>query len=180
VDPIDGTRSFIAGRPEFTLSLGLVEDGEPVVGVVYNPARDEMYYATRGAGAGLGLADGSVERLSASTRGAEGRITLFASRSETAAGGLEGMRGGWNVQPVGSTAYKLAYVAAGRGEAFLSRGPKSEWDVCAGVLLVAEAGGRVTDIRGRLPGFNRSDPFVRGVIAANPALHEVLRRQKWQ
>jgi myo-inositol-1(or 4)-monophosphatase len=175
VDPIDGTRSFIARRPEFSLSIGLVDNGVPVAGVVFNPARDELFHAVRGGGAFVALGGGRAEPLRVSARGVGGRATLLASRSEVAAGEFDDLRAAWDIQPVGSTAYKLARVAAGRGGAFLSRGPKSEWDVCAGILLVSEAGGLATDARGRLRDFNAVDPYVHGILAANAALHRALQ-----
>jgi myo-inositol-1(or 4)-monophosphatase len=169
VDPIDGTRSFIAGRPDFTVSVGLAVDGDVVLGVVYNPARDELFCAVRGAGARLETPAGRATlRL-----GAHAAVTLLASRTEIAAGEIQPIASGWAVEGVGSTAYKLALVARNRG-AFVSRGQKMEWDVCAGALLVAEAGGRVTDGRGAELAFNRPDPNVRGIAAADASLHEEL------
>ena len=174
VDPIDGTTSFIAELPDFAISVGLVEDGVPTVGVVYNPARDEMYYAARGAGAFISRGGAAAEDLRVSMRQVEGQGTMLASRSEIAAGELDPFRGDWRIEPAGSTAYKLAGVAAGNGEAFVSRGPKSEWDICAGVLLVSEAGGRVTDLDGAAPQFNREDPYVHGILATNGVLHDAV------
>ena len=78
------------------------------------------------------------------------------------------------MRPTGSTAYKLARLAAGAGDVFLSRGPKSEWDVCAGGLLVEEAGGRATDLTGGDLGYNRPDPHVDGILATNGRLHAYL------
>jgi myo-inositol-1(or 4)-monophosphatase len=174
VDPIDGTRSFIAGRPEFAISIGLVEDGAVVLGVVYNPVRDRLYRAVRGAGAYLARDGGPGERLLVSSR--PERARMLASRSEIAAGEFDPFDE-WTVEPVGSTAYKLARVAAGHGEAFVSRGPKSEWDICAGVLLVAEAGGRATDLDGGEPRFNGRDPYVHGIVATNAVQHDALLRR---
>jgi myo-inositol-1(or 4)-monophosphatase len=169
VDPIDGTRSFIDGRPDFTVSVGLAVDGAVALGVVYNPARDELFCAVRGAGARLETAAGPATlRLSS-----HGAVTLLASRTEIAGGEIQPLAGDWAVEGVGSTAYKLAQVARDRG-AFISRGPKNEWDVCAGALLVAEAGGRVTDACGAELTFNRTDPNVRGIVAADASLHEEL------
>ena len=173
VDPIDGTRSFIAGRPEFAISVGLAEHGAAVVGVVYNPAREELFWAIRGAGAYVRHGSGAAERLCVSERHPGERLVMLASRSDIAAGELDPLQG-WLVEPLGSTAYKLAGVAWGRGESFLSRGPKSEWDVCAGVLLVQEAGGRVTDVAGREPRFNSDPPCMLGLVATNGILHDTL------
>jgi myo-inositol-1(or 4)-monophosphatase len=168
VDPIDGTRSFIAGRPEFSLSIGLAVDGAVVVGVVYNPATDELFHATRGGGAWLSRGGAAAQPLRVRRPGP--RATMLASRSEIAAGHFERFPQ-YVVEPLGSTAYKLARVAAGQADVFLSRGPKAEWDVSAGVLLVMEAGGRATDLRGATRVYNQPDPAMRGVIAAGPELH---------
>jgi myo-inositol-1(or 4)-monophosphatase len=176
VDPIDGTRSFIAARPEFSISVALVDSGSVVLGVVYNPATDELFHATRGDGTFLSRAGALAAAVRVSQRragGAAGRATLLASRSEIQAGELEPFTG-YMVQRVGSTAYKLALVAAGEGDVYVSRGPKSEWDICAGVLLVTEAGGRATDARGRDPVFNRAEPRVDGVLAAGEYWHAQL------
>lgn len=178
VDPLDGTRSFIAGYREFTVSVALVEDGESVVGVIYNPARDEVYWATRGGGAyrarhwAGGPAGGTVMSVADPP---EGRTpALLASRSEIAAEEFTTFSADWHIRPCGSTAYKLAGVACGAGDAFISRGPKSEWDVAAGSLIVAEAGGRATDLRGQPLRYNRPDPRVHGVVAAPTRLHGEL------
>lgn len=188
VDPIDGTRSYIAGRPEFAISIGLAERGVAVVGVVYNPATAELFWAVRGGGAYLTRARDrdrastmpatwwieSAQRLAVTDRSLDDQMVLFASRSEIAAGEFDPFHGGWRIEPVGSTAYKLARIAAGDGDVFLSRGPKSEWDICAGALLVEEAGGRVTDLEGRTVDYNRPDPRVYGVLASNGGLHDYM------
>jgi myo-inositol-1(or 4)-monophosphatase len=175
VDPIDGTRSFIAGRPEFAISIGLVEDGAVLAGVVFNPALDTLYGATLGGGAFMEAPGSPQQRLAVAADG--GTPGLLASRSEIAAGEFDPIRDHFEIRPLGSTAYKLVLVAAGAAAAFLSRGPKSEWDVCAGALIVREAGGRVTDSAGAEPAFNRQDPAVDGIVASNGALHDDLLRR---
>lgn len=220
VDPIDGTRSFIAGRREFAVSIGLVEDGTALLGVVYNPSLDELYWAVRGRGAyaaahgrerdgieragtratttegeapivGTQDADGGSlaalcpVRLEVSGRPDVAGAVVLASRSEIAAGEFKpfqgelpsGARADWSIRPIGSTALKLARLAAAAGDVFLSRGPKSEWDVCAGALLVEEAGGRVTDLKGEALRYNRPDPYVHGILAANTRLHGAALEQ---
>lgn len=168
VDPIDGTRSYIAGRPEFAISIGLVENHRALLGVVYNPATDEMFVAVRGQGARWVNGDALRVRKNDTTR------ELVASRSEISGGELEPFVQNFEIVPTGSTAYKLAKVAAGAAEAFVSRGPKSEWDVCAGVLLVEEAGGRATDLRGREIIYNQPRTEVFGILATNSDLHGAL------
>ncbi|MEJ2215709.1 MAG: 3'(2'),5'-bisphosphate nucleotidase CysQ [Gemmatimonadota bacterium] len=176
VDPVDGTRSFVEGMPEFALSVGLAEDGVVVAGVVCNPAAGSLYWAIRGGGAYAVDLDGGTPRAARRLRvhrRRRGSPMLLASRHEMADGEFEPfVERGWRLHLSGSTAYKLARLAAGEGDVFLSRGPKSEWDVCAGDLLVTEAGGSVTDLRGRRFGYNRLDPAVYGVVATTAGLHE--------
>lgn len=191
VDPIDGTRSYIEGYPEFAISVGLVEGDRVVAGVVYNPAKGEMFTAIRGEGAHLLIRErgqnedggAAVDELAARRRGerlsvragtVEEQRVMLASRSEIAAGEFDPFHGGWRIQPVGSTAYKLARIAAGAGDVYLSRGPRSEWDLCAGELLVEEAGGRVTDVEGSALRYNRATPYVHGVLATNGRMHTQL------
>lgn len=174
VDPIDGTRSFIAGRPEFSISVALAEDGVARLGVVHNPATGEIFWALRGAGAFAGGeengADGGTPLRAEPAPGAE----LLASRSDLTAAWLQDVGRGWSLRPLGSTAYKLALVAAGRAAGYVTRGARSEWDLCAGALLIEEAGGAITDALGVGLAFNQASPHVHGVIAAAPALHAQL------
>jgi myo-inositol-1(or 4)-monophosphatase len=178
VDPLDGTRSFIGGYREFAVSVALVEGGEVALGVVYNPARDDLFWAIRGGGAYRvrhwrgGPFEG--QRLSLPPPDPRARGCVLASRTEIRRGELVPFQELWDVRPLGSTAYKLVVVAAGAGHAFVSRGPKSEWDVAAGGLVLEEAGGLVTDVRGDRLRYNRPDPYVHGVVAAHPAVHQEL------
>src|SRR5690606_5222703 len=95
VDPLDGTRSYIAGRPEFAVSIGLAEDGRAVLGVVYNPATGELFYAERGGGAWLETpARPAAVRRRVTTQSTEDQAVLLASRSEIAAGEFDPFRGG--------------------------------------------------------------------------------------
>lgn len=181
VDPLDGTRSFIEGYREFAVSVALSVAGEPMVGVVYNPACDDVYWAIRGAGAYRarhwtgGTADGRRLRI---VEPAAGRTpALLASRSEMRKEELLSFLGAWHVRPRGSTAYKLAGVASGAGDGYISRGPKSEWDVAAGGLIVEEAGGTVTDLKGKSLRCNRPAPSVYGVVAGAPGVHRALVEQ---
>ncbi len=179
VDPIDGTRSFIAGSPEFAISVGLALDGVPMLGVVLNPAAGEVYWAIRGAGAWRApVSGGSAQPIRVRTSSAP-RV-LVASKTEIRRGELEPVLDAlpapreWNLLGLGSTAWKLACVAGGGADAFLSRGPKSEWDVCAGALLVEMAGGTVTDAAGRPFRFNRLHSSVNGVLATTGGSHDSL------
>ena len=171
VDPLDGTKEFIKGVPEFCVAIALVDRGVPILGVTYNPIKREMYWAARGMGCHL-----NTRRVRVTRTRTLARATVLASRSETARGEWQVFHGRLKVSPTGSVAYKLAMVAAGRGDATFTRSPKSEWDIASGAALIAEAGGRITDIRGREIRFNRRDVRLEGLIADNGLLHAALLR----
>ena len=161
VDPLDGTREFVEGVAQYSVAIALVERGEPVLGVVHDPSTGVSYWAVRGGGAWRGDLPVRVR---------EGQVVL-ASRSEMEKGEFDEFQGRWEVRPVGSIALKLAMVAAGDAPATWSRGPKHEWDVCAGAVLVAEAGGIVTDAFGEPMRFNQPRPKVPGILAGAPSAH---------
>lgn len=170
VDPIDGTKEFIMGIPEFTISVALVEDGLPILAVIYNPDTKELYHAAKGEGFYF-----NEERHCASERTElSGATIIDASRSERKRGEFAPFEDDMTIRTMGSVAYKLARVAAGQCDATWSRGPKNEWDICAGVLLVQEAGGVAVDLSNRPMTFNQSHPKVNGIIADNGHLHEAV------
>ncbi|MDA0336257.1 MAG: 3'(2'),5'-bisphosphate nucleotidase CysQ [bacterium] len=167
VDPIDGTKEFLTGIPEFAVSIALVTGGVPVLGVIYNPARDELYAAIQGGGTFL-----NGKRVFCSETTQLQAATVIVSRSEDARGEIDPLREHLaEVCPVGSVAYKLAVVAAGAADLNVSVQAKNEWDVCAGDLLVREAGGRMVDLNGEVRRYNQLDPLIRGGLAAG---NEVL------
>lgn len=160
VDPIDGTKEFVSGIPEYAVSVALVEYGLPVLAVVYNPATEEMFAAAKGQGAWLnGEAINAEHALTA-------KPVLLASRSEIRRGEFEPFEPFAEIRPCGSIAYKLALVAAGMADATFSLGPKNEWDIAAGVLLVSESGGNVTNRSGAPFTFNQRSTLVDGIVAA--------------
>lgn len=149
VDPLDGTKNFARGYPAFAVSVAAVDDAGPVVGVVFDPLRDELFVAERGHGAscnGRPLTAALTDRLDtclvatgfpSATRHPSAEMTPFLAVSTRTQG----------LRRSGSSALDLAYVAAGRVDAFWDLG-LSPWDLAAGTLLVAEAGGRVSTIAG--------------------------------
>ncbi len=165
VDPIDGTKEFLSGIPEFVVSVALVADGVPVVGVIYNPSRGELYSAVQGGGTFL---NGKRVFCTDTTRLEE--ATVIVSRSEDARGEIDPLRQHLKeIHPIGSVAYKLAVVAAGGADLNVSVQPKNEWDVCAGDLLVREAGGHMVDLNGAVRRYNQADPLIGGGLAAGNA-----------
>lgn len=168
VDPIDGTRAFLKGRPEFTVAAALVVAGAPCSGVVYNPATEELFEAWRGGGSRL---NGRAIRVAPP---GDGLLKLLASRRT-----FEKHR--WITEldhaefaAVNSIAYRLSLVACGRYHATVSLSAKSDWDLAAAHLIVTEAGGRVSDATGQPFVYNRAEPRHPSVLAAHPALHAKL------
>ncbi len=169
VDPIDGTQEFIHKIPEFAVSIGLVEDGRPILGVVYNPTLDQLFWAIRGQGAWCGeqqLCVPETPRLA--------EATILSSRSETKRGEWKDLTSLFHARPMGSIAYKLACIANGEADASFTLIPKNEWDICAGTLLVEEAGGTVTNLRGKPVIFNQPTTLLQGLVASNGNLHTQL------
>ncbi len=170
IDPLDGTKEFINHIPEFCVCVALVDDGVSVVGVSYNPAREEMFAAAFGQGATL-----NGVRVRVSEVGDLGSARFLASRSEAARGEWTEFESTLRVELTGSVAYKLALIAAGRVEATFSLTPKNEWDICAGTALITEAGGRITDRYGKPLLFNqRRETLLPGIIASNAALYPAI------
>lgn len=171
VDPIDGTREFIQGIDEFVVVVAFVIQHQVAVAVTYNPVRGELLHACRGQGA---FCNGQPMHVSARSQLQGARV--LASRSETGRGEWERFRHLLDVRPLGSVAYKLAQVARGQGDLTFTLVPKNEWDICAGTLLVTEAGGQVTDLQGLPLRFNQPETWRAGLIATNGRLHaDVLR-----
>ena len=166
VDPLDGTREFVEGIPEWSVSVGLVVDGEPVAGGICNPATGELILGAKGLGVTLNGRPAQV-----SGRQALQGATVVASRSEVKRGEWAGYRdGAFEMRPTGSVAYKLGLVAAGLVDATWTLTPKHEWDVAAGVALVRAAGGVVVPGNPDEDRFNRPKPKLTRLIAAPPQL----------
>jgi len=171
VDPLDGTTNFLHGIPHFAISIGLERDGEMVAGVIYDPTRDEMFWAEKGIGAYL-----NDRRLRVSGRRRLGEALIatgipfreHGNHPDYLAGLAAIMAETSGVRRFGSAALDLAYVAAGRYDGFWEVGLQP-WDIAAGLLLVREAGGYVTDFAGR-PNTMESGE----VLAANAHLHQPL------
>src|SRR5580692_5700267 len=137
VDPLDGTREFVAGIPEYCISVAMVEDGVPVAGGICNPASNETFLGSLETGLTY---NGKPARPSQRTI-LEGSL-LLASRSETKRGEWKPFEGaGFKIRPMGSVAYKLALVSAGLADATFTLTPKNEWDIAGGVALVESGGG---------------------------------------
>jgi myo-inositol-1(or 4)-monophosphatase len=173
VDPLDGTLNFLHSIPHFAISIGLEREGTIIAGIVYNPANDELFTAERGKGAFLNdqrlrvaarkrLADAVV--ACALPHPSRGDVELTRSEHITVQERVAGLR------RFGAAALDLAWVAAGRLDAYWERG-LSPWDMAAGIALVREAGGFVTDLNGR-------EDMIKtgGILAANEDIHREMLR----
>ncbi|MEE9608729.1 MAG: 3'(2'),5'-bisphosphate nucleotidase CysQ [Myxococcota bacterium] len=164
VDPMDGTKEFTRKIPEFAVSIALVADGEPVVGVILNPVADVAVWAARGGGT---FRDGHPATVSScATLSA---AVVVASRTEISREKFAPYEGWFKeIRPLGSIAWKLACVACGDGDLNISVAPKNEWDVCAGDILVREAGGVYAAFDGSLRRYNQAKTLIDAGMAAGP------------
>lgn len=168
IDPIDGTKYFMRGVPQYAISVALVESHQPVVAAVYNPATDELFSAVRGMGASL---NGQPIHV---TPARDGRPVVLVNPPALERGIFRAIEAAAECRPMGSIAYTLALVAAGRADATLNLDGLNEWDVAGGVLLIEEAGGMVMDRNGSPLSFNQAKTAVRGILAADKDLLDRL------
>lgn len=171
VDPLDGTREFVAGIPEFCVSVAMVQQGQPVAGGICNPATGEIFLGSLDSGVTYN-GKPAQSSLRASLRGA----LVLASRSEV-------QRGDWKrfdnapftIRPMGSVAYKLALVSAGLADATFTLTPKNEWDVAAGAALIQSAGGFVSTLENSPLRCNNRSSLLSGLLACGSGLGDELR-----
>jgi len=165
IDPIDGTVAFLKNRPHFTICAGIVVDGRPACGVVYNPISDELYSARSGAGAhrnGTPIHVGAREALQ--------DCAMLGDRTQLSAAPFPPM----HVQNRNSVAYRVVLVADGSADASVSLTPKRDWDLAAADIILHEAGGRLTDIHGAPMIYNRPVTKQASLVAANPQLSDAI------
>jgi len=166
VDPLDGTREFVAGIPEFCVSVAMVENGQPVAAGILNPATKETFLGSLDTGLTYnGKPAGPTRRTTL-----EGAVIL-ASRSEVKRGEWKIFEiGKFRIRPTGSVAYKLALVAAGMGDGTFTLTPKHEWDVAGGAALIESAGGFLRTLNNEPLRCNKSHPWLPGLLACGPDL----------
>lgn len=169
VDPIDGTRAYVAGENTWGISIAVVENGQPLVGVVYLPVREKLYSAITGSGSWLNGAT-----LRTSEEADPKRATTLAPKQS-----LDPKW--WPSEPPAldrhwrsSLAYRFCLVAEGKFDSVLTIRDAFEWDIAAGILIAAEAGAKISDRNGEQIVLNQSHPKASGVFAANPGLHKRL------
>ena len=163
VDPIDGTRAFLAGADNWTVCAALVFDGEPVAGVVLAPVLDICLTAARGLGA---FANGQrlvVSPLAADPCRFTGPKPIYAHLAPLLGGGV-------HLPRIASLAFRLASVALGQADIALASDNAHDWDIAASDIILSEAGARLTDLGGNKLVYNRPDPVHPALIAGAPSL----------
>jgi myo-inositol-1(or 4)-monophosphatase len=169
VAPLDSKTNYVQGGDEFTVSIGLAVNGQATLGVVFNPARDELIAGCLSRGVRL---NGQPTRATRAAHLQSARLTVGR---ESCVHDADGDARGPVLIPVDSMAYKLARVAASLDDGVVSLKRRNEWATCAGVALVHAAGGRVTLLDGSPIAFNRAEPVHPfGMLAAGPKLHPIL------
>jgi myo-inositol-1(or 4)-monophosphatase len=174
VDPLDGTSNFLHGLPHFAISIALEERGEIIAGLVYDPIKEDLFHAEKGTGA---WHNDRRLRVSARNRMTECLIATgapFAGKGDRPVflGEIDAvMANTAGIRRWGAAALDLAYVAAGRFDGFWERG-LSPWDIAAGLILVREAGGYVSEMNGKAITLEKSP----SILASNNAIHSDLMK----
>ena len=179
IDPLDGTSNYLRGFPHYCVSIALLENGEPVDGVIFDPLRNELFTASKGAGAVLN--DRKIRVAERKDLAGAMIHTGFAPRERSRASAqLKAVDAllvqAEDIRRTGSAALDLAYVACGRTDAYFEAGVKA-WDIAAGVLLVREAGGRVCNFKGApTERMDTRGPETQQVVAGNLKVSDALQK----
>jgi myo-inositol-1(or 4)-monophosphatase len=170
VDPLDGTREFVAGIPEFCVSVAMVENGRPVAGGICNPGTDETFIGSRETGVTY-----NGKPAAPSVRDTLHGALVLASRSEVKRGEWKQFTSApFQIRPMGSVAYKLALVSVGLADVTFTLTPKNEWDVAAGAALVLSSGGFLRTLENTELQCNNRNTLLSGLIACGPRLSREL------
>ena len=170
VDPLDGTREFVQGIPEFCVSIAMVENNIPVAGGICNPATNELILGSRDTGVTYNGKPGQPSQR----KNLHGALVL-ASRSEVKRGEWKQFESAeFNIRAMGSVAYKLGLVSAGLADLTFTLVPKNEWDVAAGAALVESAGGWTLKLDHSPLRCNQKNPLISGLLAGGPFLRDPL------
>ena len=177
IDPIDGTINFLHGIPHFAISIGLEHDGEIICGIIYDPIKDEMFVAEKGNGSYL-----NNQRIRVSSRSKLENCIIFTGGPKIGVKNRELFLKEYNnvslkvptsIRKLGSASLDMAYVAAGRCDGFWQRDLKY-WDIAAGIILVRESGGFVTDFKGE-KGYMQNKTILVTNSKINNEMIEILK-----
>ena len=170
LDPIDGTRSYIYGKPEFTISLALITNNRPVLGFIYNPITEEFFFAKDKQGSFC-----NEKKIVVNKKKDIDKCSIAASSSEIKRLEKYSFLKMKKIKKMGSIAYKIALVAKGKIDIAISFTKKNDWDLAAADLVLTEAGGEIKSISGCEIIYNTKNLLIDSVIASNTALVEKLK-----
>lgn len=177
IDPLDGTKDFINKTGDFTIMIALVEKSRPILGVVYQPAKDILYYAIEGKGAYGQIKDQGAKKINVSKVSDVSKARFLGSRfhkseMETRVAKEFNIT---RIIPCGSIGLKAVLIASDRADINLnpSNHPQ-EYDICAADIILHEAGGRLTDLKGKRYKYNQDDPHIHGYVASNGIIHDQI------
>jgi 3'(2'), 5'-bisphosphate nucleotidase len=178
IDPIDGTRSFIEKKGDFAVQIGLTENGKTIVGVVFQPLADRLYFAAKSEGSFYTASGGEPQRLQVSDKTSFGEMILAVSRSHRSAKmtSLVEHFGFKNEFPHGSVGLKIGLLARQQADLYIHLSPRTKfWDTCAPQIILEEAGGKLTDLFGEEISYGIEDTQnYNGILATNGAAHETV------
>jgi 3'(2'), 5'-bisphosphate nucleotidase len=178
VDPVDGTQDLVRGEPGFSVMIGLIRGERPVLGVVYQPIGDRLYFASRGAGAYLACGTETSRRLRVSDVTEPSAIRMVASKSHRDES-IDRVRAALAIRDelnVGSVGLKVGLIARADRDLYVSTTSRSKrWDVCAPEAILVEAGGVLSDMSGALIDYRSQELANRcGIVASNGLVHGVV------
>jgi 3'(2'), 5'-bisphosphate nucleotidase len=178
VDPLDGTKDFIRGRDGFAVMIGLLDGDAPVLGVVYQPVGDRLYYAQRSGGAFTQVGGGTPQRMSVSSVREPTQIRMVASKSNRT-DEIDRVRVELGISDelnIGSVGLKLGLIACGARDLYVNPAGRSKlWDTCGPEAILREAGGMLTDLHGAPLAYRGGElGNLRGLIASNGILHPLV------
>lgn len=176
IDPIDGTSGFINRTGDFAIQIGLAEEGESVLGVVYQPLQRVLYYASKGNGTWIESSASGKQRATVSDKSDLADMILAASYSHYSPK-MNKVIEAFKIKEVirrGSVGLKVGLIVSSESDLYVHLSPRTkEWDICAPEIILREAGGKFTDIFGRPFTYNTADPRnPNGIVASNGAAHE--------
>tara|TARA_Y100001978_G_scaffold181380_1_gene177503 strand:- start:10 stop:783 length:774 start_codon:yes stop_codon:yes gene_type:complete len=172
LDPIDGTRSYILGKPEYTISLALIKNFKPIFGIVYNPSTKEYFHAEENKGAFC-----NKTKIKVNSKRKSEFCSLAVSNSEINILKSYNFFNSNNVKKIGSIAYKIALVAKGKIDIAISLTKKNDWDLAAADLIIREAHGTILDTNGKKIIYNTQDLKINSIMAANSSIISDLKKK---
>jgi 3'(2'), 5'-bisphosphate nucleotidase len=180
IDPIDGTKDFIAGRPGYSVMIGLLTDAAPTLGVVYQPISDALWWAVRGHGAFQQIGEAAPQRMRVSDVAdlASARMVSSASVREPMIAEIRKRAGIRDDFQIGSVGIKLALLGSGERDLYVNPASKTKlWDTAAPEIILHEAGGRLSDLYGRRLRYDGELAHLDGLVASNGRLHDAALAQ---